>query len=1339
MSNQLESALIIQLASGSIEWGAALPPVNEITGTLTGINPGTPLDITQYARRDREFQHRDAINAAAIVTVGIRAQTVWNGSVMMPILQGVTDATGPTGTSPQQYLDVTAVGTNIPNSSTAVNYVLNADIPYKAVTVTDINLYDRDLLIYESLARAAQLFSDNPPISRIDTAGAYIGATTVWATAQGTNRLSVPNMAQPMNLKTFLDPDLYLADRDNRVAMYTANLIQALNNPFTYASRLYIGVSGSASSDSRENEAYVLTNNIFVTGNTYSGSEQVAYKGTFYQALNTTTDTPPSSNWVGIVAPTQLNFLAEPALDSRNRIIYDTQAKTLQWVTENPLQIHVPQIAGFFIPGIFPDQTIQTVPFVPERKDAEFYRLKAARMGISASGTLESEALFDPTGNRVPGMTYITGAVSTVFNGNKNATLSIPDSVTFNFQNIICLAGTYILKSLVRPVPEITLAGGDNVQGSVDNTDGGTTYSGIGDIRNWQIGLPAGAWSLIVDFENYSATPTSSFGIQVSQGATTVLGNTLPLSYTDMSGNPLPQFSVVSSPPISIQSQGQVYNFAVQWTSGTGILHVKQIRFQQVNGPSNGHYIMQASWLNSLGTNAPQTIVQGNTGSGGIPSSDGGIVFQIQPIIWNFALPAGNYQMYIDYYNSQATPVGSFPINIFLSNNTVQPIFLPYTNSSNAPLAQGTVVRSQAIGVISTGAGVTITIQSLVSGLDIKDFAFTQLNVSNSVSNLDVLGQANTPDVMPFYFILVGTDQAPSITVSWMPKSGVNWQAQAYNTGDQVLYNLIYWQAIAPTTPSDVPGQSPLWTQVASEPQIPLMFEQVQLLKWVATTITPDIVGFQGFRQDMSDRAIRTVEDAYTSALNQVGTNWPEFRGTDDNWIPASTEAWMSFIEVYQPRLRESGTTIPSGNIGVGRQYEAITQVNEFVIYNSGTYESGKRFFGVQGVTTYGTNGYPIIRQVGAYRVSRPGDLGNTGLVPSGLEYVASSGTGTVHGWYPSYASYPTHQAIQPWMIEAGIYTTGADFDSPDGNVNPPGAAFNPPVPHNIPNPIPPFMPSYWLVYIPLSSNNQIPTPAGDACVNGNLAIACDDDNFYSSLTGGPGGWVTKGNVGAAVVSSVVFGGGQYVAVGFHNIWTSPDLNTWTARNPSLPIFGPNGQFYNARYGGGYYTALLSNGNSTYAYSTDGISWSLPASAPPTIYGMEYVNGLWWVLAQDGGGHPILWNGATPVSTSLVFQFPASSNVPFHLAFGNGIYVAACNFGFIATSTDGINWTMTQIGTSVNRQSHIAFGNGYFVMFTSDLSIWVSLDGINWTNTGLIITPGYDVKYWQNGTFIVIQ
>src|SRR6185295_188010 len=104
---------------------------------------------------------------------------------------------------------------------------------------------------------------------------------------------------------------------------------------------------------------------------------------------------------------------------------------------------------------------------------------------------------------------------------------------------------------------------------------------------------------------------------------------------------------------------------------------------------------------------------------------------------------------------------------------------------------------------------------------------------------------------------------------------------------------------------------------------------------------TPNSAVFQGFRQEMQERAMFAIQQSFSASVKAYGTNTPNFRKTDGSWDGESTEDFMSFIEVFQPRLREIAD-ITTGDITVGRQYEVSGGP---VVYNSVSYLDGDRFY----------------------------------------------------------------------------------------------------------------------------------------------------------------------------------------------------------------------------------------------------------------------------------------------------------------------------------------------------------------------------------------------------------
>ena len=952
MNDALESALIIELTD-AIKWGAALPVADTTTGRMTQVDPGQPFNVLDYARRDREFQHRDMINAMAVAKVSLHAQTVWNGTMVFPRLQGATSLTNSTGTNIQLPIDPQELPSPLPVASTQVMLVGNGSVPYDAVRVTDKGLYSRDVLLYETLARAASIFPD-PPVRQNDAGGSTVGSTSVWTVGDpgyrwrggwliGTTYIkndgvqsagisyictvdsslghipasypdewslapgpgaanfpdAIPNAAQALDAPLFTTPDRHLMGQDNQVAAYVARIAQALKNPFSFATRIYVSVTGA---DVRESETYVLTNDVYTYATSYAAGQELLYLGLWYRANYTTGDIPlGSSAWTPISGPSTRQFIADPSLANRNRIVYNIASRTLQWFREDTESIHVPQIVGFYVPGVLPNQYLSTNPLVPEPKDAQFWRQKAGRVSF-ADGTWESVASIYPTSGTQTSNDQ--GAIDTLFQSAKAITFMMPSATTITFNDTVFSAGTYAMTALVRPSSSVNIAGIDRLSGGISDLNTyGVNYTSLNTTLQYNISLPAGGWNLYIEYTNDDSATSDSlgFGVTATLNSTNVLTDAMPLYFTDSRGNPLPKNTLVMSTPIAISSAGGNYTLNLKWTAGVGVFHIRRLVFSSTTNDTS-HYVMSATWSQAV---AP----------------------------------------------------------------------LDYT------------------------------------------------------STLDVLGQRDVPDVMPFTFYLASAGTA-SINLAWNPASATPWNStQTYYPGDQVLYVNVYWRAADIIPANSPPGVNGNWEMLGREPQIPLVIENIHLQRWRPTAVTPLTTGFSGFRQDMLDRANRSDQDAYRRSVASSGTAFPEFRVGGTAWEYESTGSWMSYMEVYNPRLREV-PGVPSGNIVLGHSYLVGGNSSlATVTYDAVTYGTNQTFDGVSGVSAFSASGGATVTQIGAYRRSAPGDVGQPALIPAGLEYILSAGT--VAGWYASYASYPTVQALQPWMVERGFYVAQPEFWSP--------------------------------------------------------------------------------------------------------------------------------------------------------------------------------------------------------------------------------------------------------------------------------------------------------------------
>lgn len=857
--NQLESALILTLRE-TIPWESAI----EISsaGTLEPINPAAKLDASKYQKRDRQLSFRDLVNAAAVAEVSIRVSDVWNYRAIQPKLQGPVGSDLVNNPSEQSFN----------GTSASVRHVGYTSVPYDAAQYSDKDLYGRDAIIYECLAQACSIFSD-PPISSIDAAGT-IPAVTAWSLAEGLANRNDINSVLALNRDLFKLPDRNLADRDNQMAGYVAKMAQVLKNPFEFATRIYVRVSNV---DTREPEIYVFARTYWDADEDYDAGDEVFHVNKWYRALAETSSEPPGSDWEEIDGPSERSFVAEPALSNRNRIVYNVAAKTLQWFRETTSLVHVPQIVALSIPGIAVGQTLDTLPQIPEAKDAQYWRQKAAQIVPPGERLTDSLALdFTASDRATGGYTQVPAA-----------SLCVPNVIQFQLDGDL-QSGNHLVSVLVNPSPTVEIAGSQNIQGTSGTLGGATfevnpatvtdgiqylvvggsgvvynggtiapgatftgtsavpTYLALGDsdVRQyscaWKLSLPAGPWTARIDYTNIDGT-TTGFGVKglyspASADPTVVFEDTVPLAFDGQNGS-IAQSSRVG---FDVADDGE-FLFTALWTYGNGQLQIRKLTFES-DAITEGRYVMNGT-------------------------------------------------------------------------------------------------------------------------------------LSDQISTADVVGESYHPDVMSFYFS-TGSISQPVLTLQWTEES-----------------------------------------------QLPIQFKSIQIQTVGTYTPTPNASLFQGWRQEMIERATEAIQDSFVQAVRAFGTNTPTFRLADGTWDQSSTEAYMAFIEVMQPRLREM-EEIASGDITVGRQYEVIGGP---VVYNGQSYSDGQRFYGIAADRTF-TGG--SVKQVGAMMRARAGHVGKPCIIPIGVYY--DQDDQIIRSTYSGTQCYPLFAACQPWMIDAGVYVYASDFWMPE-------------------------------------------------------------------------------------------------------------------------------------------------------------------------------------------------------------------------------------------------------------------------------------------------------------------
>lgn len=250
-------------------------------------------------------------------------------------------------------------------------------------------------------------------------------------------------------------------------------------------------------------------------------------------------------------------------------------------------------------------------------------------------------------------------------------------------------------------------------------------------------------------------------------------------------------------------------------------------------------------------------------------------------------------------------------------------------------------------------------------------------------------------------------------------------------------------------------------------------------------------------------------------------------------------------------------------------------------------------------------------------------------------------------------------------------------------------------------------------------------------------------------------------------VHGIAYGKGFFVAVGanggtpviaYTSIQTAT-VPTWTAV-ASVPF---SGTIFGITFADDVFMACGANGE--IAYSTVGINWTLAdttaiASTGASLYRVAYGYPRGWVAIGTTTSSPtsagvtlksingITWSQlATPALDAGSY-----TGVPIYgLTFGDGKFVAVGGVvnaatNHIATSVDGISWTIQTSSQPNAAHYSIDYGNGRFVVGTNGTnatppyasSIVGSNDGTFWYNSSVTAALGNaQAVSFGNGSFIV--
>lgn len=231
--------------------------------------------------------------------------------------------------------------------------------------------------------------------------------------------------------------------------------------------------------------------------------------------------------------------------------------------------------------------------------------------------------------------------------------------------------------------------------------------------------------------------------------------------------------------------------------------------------------------------------------------------------------------------------------------------------------------------------------------------------------------------------------------------------------------------------------------------------------------------------------------------------------------------------------------------------------------------------------------------------------------------------------------------------------------------------------------------------------------------------------------------WAAQ-SVAASTWDAVAYGAGRFVAVsqGSGAAMTSVDGINW---DPIASVFGTD-----VAYGDGLFVVVTADHWQRRTFtSSDGVNWNTHNNALPAGGGR-------WHKVTYGNGHfvAVSWH-AGGAHKSIISTDGINWTVNeigdlawWDVEYGNGMFVAV-NYHEpdVAVSPDGINWTMhTEVAADFGRSRSIAYANGLFVIVARDgiNRVMTSPDGVNWT----VQTPA-EINEWEavvfgDGMFVAV-
>ena len=210
------------------------------------------------------------------------------------------------------------------------------------------------------------------------------------------------------------------------------------------------------------------------------------------------------------------------------------------------------------------------------------------------------------------------------------------------------------------------------------------------------------------------------------------------------------------------------------------------------------------------------------------------------------------------------------------------------------------------------------------------------------------------------------------------------------------------------------------------------------------------------------------------------------------------------------------------------------------------------------------------------------------------------------------------------------------------------------------------------------------------------------DGNTWTPVTTGTSAYLFDG----------VWNGSYFVVIGENgHIMTSPNGVTWTPRTS-----GTTNSLWGITWGGGLFVAV--GDHATLLTSSNGVTWtsrSNPVDPDYSLWGVEWHDGRFVAVGTTAS-----WLEAGTVITSsngvswTLGTLPTTYGWPYRVKWLNGHWVTVGVGGYMASSPDGLSWTLQTTGEGADLLGIVWNGETYAIP-TSVRRVMTSADLTDWT------------------------